>query len=393
MPTSPTTRKTGATYFIRDGAFNTAIENIPDDSVIQGQGIESGDLARTTPVILDTRDTGLSIAYEDVAFRDFKIEVSGNLYGGGVVGAFSDAFFSFSSVGDISSSLFTHNNVTTTRSINGGGVVGIDTNFSSVGDISNSLFTHNTIKATGGAIWGGLIYTSSDLTLINSTFTDNILTAGGTYHGTVSIDTSKTGTGTHTVTLVAEDGKATTFQNIFTDSAQTNSLAFANIQDSSTSAANAVLKIDTKTTGTVVLHDPIRVDLNNGKTFTMTATGAGDFLWGGENRISADGGASFTLSGNTTLLSGFTLNAPGSTLTIRSGSTLRVNKENAIIGNLNASGANLDFYLFSAVAANDTLLSVSGNANISGATVNVGIEGNASPLKRATRSFSFTPER
>jgi hypothetical protein len=131
----------------------------------------------------------------------------------------------------------------------------------------------------------------------------------------VSIDTSKADT--HTVTLKASGGLTTLFQNnlVNGNSTNSNSIAFRNILDDSTSNANAVLKIDTgsneegeKGTGTVALVDPIWVELDGDKTFTVTVSGEGNFLWGGKNEVTAAGG-SITLGGGTTkLLSDFKLN-------------------------------------------------------------------------------------
>jgi hypothetical protein len=227
---------------------------------------------------------------------------SGNLRGGGVVGAGSEG--STASIGAITDSLFTGNRVTVKGSIIGGGVVGSISlgTTASLGDISGSFFTDNIISA--GALLGGLIYTADDLTIENSVFTGNEFTVSNSnlFLGTVSIDTGKAGTGgdtdkaIHTVTLKASGGQTTLFQNnlVNDNSTNSNSIAFRNLLGSD-SISSAELKIDTGNAedeggaGTVALVDPIWVNLNSGKTFAMTVSGEGNFLWGGENTVTSEG--------------------------------------------------------------------------------------------------------
>ena len=54
------------------------------------------------------------------------------------------------------------------------------------------------------------------------------------------------------------------------------------------SKANARLNVSPRAGGRVLLPDPVKVDMNNGKSFTMNINGGGYFLWGGQNEISAD---------------------------------------------------------------------------------------------------------
>ena len=66
---------------------------------------------------------------------------------------------------------------------------------------------------------------------------------------------------------------------------------------------------------------------------------------------------------------------------IGTGNTLELRGAGQNIGGNLGGFQNLNFYLPSTLAANDTMLSVGGTATITGATVNVGIEGASSPLK------------
>jgi hypothetical protein len=304
------------------------------------------------------------------------------LYGGGVVGAYSDS--ATATLGDITGSLFSGNIVEAGSSLRGGGVVGVDANSTAtlgaienslftgnkvtvndsdglqgggvvgaysesdsatLGDISGSTFTGNTIKATAGTLWGGILYTGDDLIIKDSTFTDNTFTSGSTFFGTVSIDTSKLGTtkgdgvaNIHTVTLEATNGKTIRFQNNIANGDAAYSIAFRNIQTPNASNASAVLNIVTQGTGTVALYDPIDVDLtdhdddlpDNNQTFTMTASGSGSFFWGETNIVTVDapsddnkitlGSGSDTLT--TTLQPGFTLTAPNHLVWVNSKATL-----------------------------------------------------------------------
>jgi autotransporter-associated beta strand protein len=82
-------------------------------------------------------------------------------------------------------------------------------------------------------------------------------------------------------------------------------------------------------------------------------------------------GATFALKGGTA----------GSDVTVNSGATMDVHENGSIGGNLAASGAKLNFYVPTTMAAGGTLLPVAGTADVTGSTVNVGIDGASSPLQ------------
>jgi hypothetical protein len=422
------------------GAFsqsgNASIEKISDSHFIGENKITVAGALSGGGIAAVYSSTGPATLVEisRSAFSKNEIKVGNTLNGGGVVGAFSQS--GNAAIEKISDSAFTENTLTVTNgNLAGGGVVGAfsQSGSTSIGAISGSTFTGNTIKASSGALYGGLLYSGDDLTIENSSFTNNTF-AADTFFGTVSIDTSKSGTdfdpNTHTVTLEAADGKTTRFQGNTANRSNSNSIAFRNIQTPGISAASAVLNIITHTTSsTVALHDPIWVNLvsdsNDEKTFNMTASGNGQFLWAGKNNVSTVttentpiGGTLILGSGSdkltTTLQPDFSLVAPlhtvfvgsqatldfmsttsqpvtlqvshltidnGGTLNARLGSAIR-SDINSDSGNFDATGANLNFYVPSHydIVRSPAVLTVSGTADISYSTVDVEFDGSSPTL-------------
>jgi len=81
-------------------------------------------------------------------------------------------------------------------------------------------------------------------------------------------------------------------------------------------------------------------------------------------------GAFFTIKGKTT-----------QSVTAGSGATMDVYSGASIGGDLDASGGKMNFYVPTTMASGSKLLTVTGAANVTGATVNVGIDGASTPLK------------
>jgi outer membrane autotransporter protein len=75
-----------------------------------------------------------------------------------------------------------------------------------------------------------------------------------------------------------------------------------------------------------------------------------------------------------------TLSAAAQSVRLANGATLNAHAGGSIVGNLDAAGALLNFYLPATFAANDTLLDVGGHADIAASTVRAGILGDSSPL-------------
>ena len=158
------------------------------------------------------------------------------------------------------------------------------------------------------------------------------------------------------------------------------------------SSQNTTLTLN-NTTGDQVKFETITVSggntlTKNGNGFysfgNMTIDGAGSNVTGldamrATNTVTLSGGATPTFDqinlGN------------GSALTISGGTydfnTLNVyGNGDTFTGDLNAANKNLNFYLADTTAAGDTVLNVTGNADITGSTVKVGIPGTDSALSK-----------
>ena len=236
-----------------------------------------------------------------------------SLQGGGVVGARSAA--GAVSIGAVSNSIFINNTVSATHNIMGAAGIGAYINdtaatiSASLGDITSSHFENLTATTTNGDVYAGAIYSSGlsdELTITNSSFINNTATASGAaYGGAIAIDTAYgLGVHTHTVTLANAAGENTVFSgNAATSGAvsRNNSLFFGNIRN--TSLANAALNI-TPTGGSVVLLDPVNVEMDSGN-FTMSIGGNGNITLGGSTMLNAAGGSIVTFdAGPEVLLTG-----------------------------------------------------------------------------------------
>ncbi|MDR1832042.1 MAG: autotransporter domain-containing protein [Fusobacteriaceae bacterium] len=109
-------------------------------------------------------------------------------------------------------------------------------------------------------------------------------------------------------------------------------------------------------------------------TGTVEKAGSGELLLTGTNN---------DYTGNTTVTAG-TLALKGaitaSSVKVNSGTTFTAYQGAKIGGNLDASGATLNFYVPGTATDGDKILTVGGSADVSGSTVNVGIDGSSSAL-------------
>ncbi len=110
--------------------------------------------------------------------------------------------------------------------------------------------------------------------------------------------------------------------------------------------------------------------LNAANTYTgMTTVRDGTLFLGGSiasNMLSLHNGATFINGSGSHSLNGGTLNVHG---------------QASYMGNLSAQNARLNFFVPQNMSSGSTMLAVTGATDITGGTVNVGIEGGSSPLK------------
>ena len=157
-------------------------------------------------------------------------------------------------------------------------------------------------------------------------------------------------------------------------------------------AQNTTLTLN-GTSATDVQFGTINVATGN----SFTKTGSGFYSFGALNIDGATtqfSGLDAMSATNTVNLTGGaapnfgTINlGNGSTLTVTGGSydfdTLNVYGQDATLtGDLNATDKALNFYLADTTAVGDTVLNVTGNADLTGSQIQVGIPGTDSPLKR-----------
>lgn len=203
-----------------------------------------------------------------------------------------------------------------------GGIYGGDTNYS--GDV----FTGNTLNLAAGNTLGSVY----NMNIVNFTSAGNA--------GIATLDTTATGAaGTPKVTL------NTNTHNITFDGVVTGTGG-----------------IEKTGAGTLIL--------NAVNTYTgMTTVRDGTLFLGGSiasNMLSLHNGATF--------INGLGLHS-------LNGGALNVHGQASYMGNLSAQNARLDFFVPQNMSSGSTMLAVTGTTDITGGTVNVGIEGGSSPLK------------
>ena len=198
-------------------------------------------------------------------------------------------------------------------------------------------------SATGGsgtaaALGGGTYISIGDTTINKGTYSGNQAIAVGqnarAQGGGFFLDTSYGQTISLTLDPTAgaitfSGNKVTTKANAGdTGTTTPNAIHFGRYDLTRNSAFNTSLTIKNSVlnTNVVTIADGITVDMNNGKTFTMTSADNTYFNWGGPNIFDAAGGSTVTLGSGTQFYSGFSLDNP------------KVNGSANIILNLNGGG-------------------------------------------------------
>lgn len=264
------------------------------------------------------------------------------LQGGGIVGNMRSSnnggdFVNWvSRTGNITNNNFEGNIINVQRYIHGGGIIGAS---EFIGTISGNTFKNNQIlggvSGAGlsdrwGDIWGGVIHVSKDVIVADSIFLDNTITTPGyVFGGAILVDTTPVTDLVRTpaelipksltLTLRATAGHELLFENNIindADGTRANAVAFQAIDSVHEyhSQVDGILNIETEGNGLVMLFDPIFVNQNSGKVFTMNVSGDGRFFWSGDNKFIVDtqdprNVVTFGAGTSTLLLDGFSLDA------------------------------------------------------------------------------------
>jgi len=268
------------------------------------------------------------ISIADNVFTNLKVEVGEVLEGGGVIGARSNGI---AGIKEIVRNQFIGNEISAWHYIDGGGIIGVtgkaeDDPIALLNLIDSSKFTDNKVSADG-IVMGGLVYSyglAEGMIIKDSTFTNNTFTsAKEIVYGAVTVDTGAApdispNAQQNTVTLTATRNNTTIFDgNKITgiNGTRFNSLYFGTIPEGNTTLpdrtdpaeADAKLIVAPETGGLVQLYDPLWVNQDGDKSFTMEVQGGGFFLWGGNNVFTLDNAAgtvTLTSGSTTTILDG-----------------------------------------------------------------------------------------
>lgn len=179
---------------------------------------------------------------------------------------------------------------------------GVDASFDGVD------FTNNTADATLGSVaYGGALYTQASAKFVNSSFTGNSAAGATAYGGAIFMDASVETNGTvkeSVLEMVVEADRTVQIAGN-TAGGQASGVYFGNAE-ADLSQKDGVFNIINN--GRMEILDPLTVDLNNGKSFTMNVEGEGSIFLAGKNTISAQGGTEINFSqGATELTKDFSL--------------------------------------------------------------------------------------
>lgn len=223
-----------------------------------------------------------------------------------------------------------------------------------LGEIKNTVFYGNSAEnnagsdgvAYGGAIAldvnaDGMITTITDSLFWNNSVTSSSGEGGG---GAISLGLTSAAATSYTLNLAATSGGSTEFSGN-TYNGEANSIYFGKHDADNLSQTDVTVNVKAALKGTVALLDPIMVELDNGKSFTLTNHGTGgQFIWDGVNDLSADGGSFITFeSGSDTIFKeGFHLHSSNS-------DSITIDLDNGANLTMVLSGRNQNMALFEGV--------------------------------------------
>ena len=268
------------------------------------------------------------------AFNELNVLGGGSVYGGALdAGSGGTSATSATSAGGgintIAGSLFYGNKAQAgTGSAYGGAIImGVRSAFRDDADwrssnltttISDSRFINNEVSSTSGSAFGGAIYLETN--------------------GYSTADTADLNL--KTIDFIATNGGETLFSGN-----KANGLANSVYvgQRSGSSNFDVVFNMKPESGGRVVFDDPVTVNMNGGKSFTLNSVGQGTFYWGGANDFNADGGAYLNFK------SGLNILGSDFSLTSSAGNDLFVSMASGAVVQVDLAGRDRNLALFDQV--------------------------------------------
>ncbi|MGE4310367.1 autotransporter domain-containing protein [Desulfovibrio sp.] len=250
------------------------------------------------------------------------------------------------------------------------------------GNTLGSVYNMNTVNFTSASNAG---IATLDTTATGAAGTPKVtlntnaynITFGGAFTGTGGID--KTGTGVLTLAGTntysgdtAISGGGLTVTGTLGSGNYAGAIANSGTLVFDQSAAQTLSGVISGT-GSLTKTGTGTLTLNAVNTYTgMTTVRDGALVLGATGSIASN---MLSLHNGTTFIDGFGLHS-------LNGGALNVHGHASYIGNLSAQNARLDFFVPQNMSSGSTMLAVTGTTDITGGTVNVGIEGASSPLKK-----------
>lgn len=249
-----------------------------------------------------------SVSIENVQFSENSVDMfgnDGNAYGGAVMmGSFSGTSASGGRL-TVTGTSFERNTASGASVYGGALFLG-----GGVADIDGAAFTKNQATGYQNSFGGAIYMRSGTLNLKDSTLAGNQASGGWFANNAGGAIYANTGQAEASViNLSASAGEETIIAGNLAGGAASG-IHFG-IGDSPASESDALLTVSGE--GRVALLDPVTVEMNNGKNFSMTKSGSGTLAWGGRNVFTTDGGVVDIRigSGNLWVSDSFTARAEG----------------------------------------------------------------------------------